>query len=119
MADGEVMVGAAWPAAFGAEPDNILVLDVKETHDPNVKESFNGGGEYYGARQLRKKVTLVVEVEVLEGGAAGLAALNDTGDGSETDARKKVDFADNNENQSHATVTGWFYVNTQESFNPA
>lgn len=119
MADGDVLVGSSWPAGFGEQPDNILILKVDgPTSEPVHVHSNQNTGKYYGSKTKQTKKTIVVTVEVLEGGKAGIAALDETGERTAESNLLKVKFSDDNETASQATITGEWIDNTQRNFGP-
>lgn len=119
MADGDVLIGAGWPASFGAVPSNILLKKVDgPVFEPIDVHSNQNAGKYYASKLKQTKVTYTVTVEVNEGGKAAIEALNNTGNRTSDSARLKVKFSDDNENPSEAVITGEYIDNTQENYGP-
>lgn len=116
MANGDVKTGTAWPAVLGTAPSYALVNKVTKESQPDERQSDDAEGQFYGGRIKKTKIVYTVEVELLEGGAAELEALDGTGDGTEADPRIDVKISEDNENPSMATVTAWYWDNTQRSY---
>lgn len=119
MTNGDVLVGASWPASFGTQPDNTIVKKVDgPTFEPVEVHSNQNTGKYYASKMKQTKVTITVTLEVLEGGKTGVLNLNNTGSRTSDSARLKVKMSDDNENPSEATITGEYIDDTQANYGP-
>lgn len=116
MANGDVKVGAAAPAGITL-PANVLLHDVQERREEVDVESLNKSGQFYGGKTKRTKVIFALSGECLEGGEAGLRALQNTGSGTAAAPRiGKMNIGDNHENQSSWSFEAWYFDNTQSGY---
>lgn len=116
MASGDVNVGCAAPSGITL-PSHVLLHRVEHRQEEENVDSDNRLGQHYGGKTKKTKHTFSISGEVLEGGSAGIKALENTGAATAASPRiGRVTVTDDHETQSTFSFEAWYYENTQSGY---
>lgn len=116
MADGDVLTGVTAPSGITLG-SNVLLKTLDYSSEAQNVESDDRQGKHYGGATIKKKITLTIKGEVLEGAAATLKALENTGSATVAAPRvTNVDIGEVNDSQHSFTLVCHYFDNTQSKW---